>query len=325
MSSITQEALNPHPYPEELNPSLPYEHAVNSEPANTIQEEGVRDSLGRAKHARLLGAASLATLAAFVPAASTLAAGKHEASHHHPQHAERTHHKKHHHGHNKKRTFDSSGVGPPAPHLVAGPAPVQPTAQPSLQELFQYAYDDANATWGISTPPCNGNVTYQAETSNFNTSQSWVMESTWHDQYTLPGGAIRDAINVEGPDVNPQNFSGCTMYYNTQERPNTSLSDMTRNWTFFCSVVSHEWQHFLNKYNDETPIDHGTASEPTSSISYPSWTGENTPNSCLTNAPPGVTQVIYASANTWLIEPAPSGAISDTITTSSPGPIILAP
>ena len=327
---------------QELAPGIPYEPTGNVEPVNTIQDETVGDSLGWTNYVRRLGAISLVTLAALVSTAPAFAAGNHKASRHHSQHTEHTghktgkpaHHKKHRHAHNKSfdsfGSFDSSGISP-TPALQPVLVPTQPAVAvppPSLQELLQYAYDDADATWGISTPPCNGDVINQSEPNNFDTSQSWVMESSWKDIITLPGGVTTDLINVEGPQVNPQNFSDCTMSYNNQLQPNTSTSDMANNWDYFCFAVNHEWQHFLNQYNDETPIDHGHAVEPPSSVSYPMWTGENTPDSCITNAPPGVTQVIItsqdASGNTWSVTP-PAGGIDETITTSPGTSLILAP
>jgi hypothetical protein len=310
---------------EELDPGLLYERTVNPEPVNTIPDEGVKDNLELTNYARRLGAISLVTLAALVPTASAFAAGNHQSLHHPSQHTEHTgheagkptHHKKQHHGHAQAST-EASKQSSPQP-----PAPI-----PSLQELFQYAYADADTTWGISEPPCKGDVSYQSEPNHFDTTQSWVMESSWHDIYTLPDGATRDAVNVEGPQVDPQNFSGCTMYYNNQLQPNTSTGDMANNWTYFCSIVSHEWQHFLNQYIDETPTDHGQAVEPPSSVSYPMWTMENTPASCISNPPPGVTMVTLTSGDTLSI--GPSYGATEVNLTIPPGtlpgePLVLAP
>lgn len=314
MPSISLEAVN-----------FNYEPVAGAEPVATVQDEGIRDSQGWANRARRLGGLLLVTLtASLAPTVSALAADNHEVPHHHKHH-----HKKHHHSHAKGITFDSTGsfdsTGVPPPRISEQPYPPQTPAPsvptPSLEELFQYAYADANATWGISTPPCNGNVAYQSEPTNFDTTQSWMMESTWHDFYTFPDGQTADVGYTEGPQFNPQNFFDCTIDYNNQVHPNTSTSDMALNWTYFCTGVSHEWQHFLNEYDHETPIDHGKAVEPTNSISYPSWTGENTPAACITNAPPGVTKIILtsedASSKTWLVEP-PPGGIDETITTSPP-------
>jgi hypothetical protein len=317
--SISSEAVNFHLDIEEPDPDLPYEPATGAEPVNTVQDEGIRDSQGWANHARRLGGLLLVTLtASLAPAVSAFAASDHEAPHRHTHH-----HKKHHRSHSKNITFDSTGsfdsTGVSPPNISEQPYPSQ---APGLSVPALYAYADANATWGISTPPCNGNVTYQSEPNNFDTSQSWIMESTWHDLYTFPNGQTYDAVNTEGPEFNPRNFFGCTIDYNNQLQPNTSTSDMARNWTYFCTAVGHEWQHFLNEYSHETPIDHGQAVEPTNSISYPSWTGENTPAACITNAPPGVTKIILTSedpsSKTWLVEP-PPGGIDETVTTSPAG------
>ena len=332
MPSISLEAVSFHLDIEE--PDLLYEPATSAEPVDTVQDEGIRDSQGWANHARRLGGLLLVTLtASLAPTVSALAASDHEAPHRHTHH-----HKKHHRSHSKSITFDSTGsfdsTGVPPPNISEQPYPPQTpepapsVPPPSLEELFKFAYDDANATWGISTPPCNGNVTYQSEPNNFDTSQSWIMESTWHDLYTFPNGQTYDAVNTEGPEFNPRNFFGCTIDYNNQLQPNTSTSDMAHNWTYFCTAVSHEWQHFLNEYNHETPIDHGQAIEPTNSISYPSWTGENTPPPCITNAPPGVTKIILtsedASGKTWSVV-SPSGGINETVTTSPGTSLVFGP
>jgi hypothetical protein len=321
MSLTSQEVANPHIYMEELDPGLLYERTVNPEPVNTIQDEGVKDNLELTNYARRLGAVALVTLAALVPADSAFAASSHEAPHHRAARAELTRHETGKHTHHKKQHHGHANAPTQASELARAQPPVP---VPSLAELFQFAYADANATWGISQPPCGGNVTYQSEPNNFDTTQSWIMESSWHDIYTRPDGATTDAVNVEGPQVDPQNFSGCTMYYNNQLQPNASTSDMANNWTYFCTAVSHEWQHFLNQYSHETPTDHGQAVEPPTSISYPSWTMENTPDSCISNAPPGVTMVTLTSENAWSITP-PGG--NDVIFKIPPGigPLILAP
>jgi hypothetical protein len=325
----------------ELAPDLPYKPTADIEQVGPIQGDTVDNDPGWTDYVRRIGAISLVALAALVPTASAFAAGNHKALRHHAQQVEHgghktgkpAHHKKHHHAHNKTfdsyGSFDSTGISP-TPALQPVPVVPQPSVPPPpLQELFQYAYADADATWGISEPPCSGDVTYQSEPSNYDTSQSWVMESMWQDVVKLPNGVTSNLFNLEGPQVNPQNFSDCMMSYNNQLQPNTSTSDMANNWDYFCFAVNHEWQHFLNQYNDETPIDHGHAVEPPNSVSYPMWTGENTPASCINNAPPGVTQVTLTSQDTsgnnvWSITP-PAGGTSETLTIPPGTSPILAP
>lgn len=147
---------------------------------------------------------------------------------------------------------------------LAGAPAVASARVPSEQTILAAAVDDATAYWDAQ--PCGGQVTFQPVS---NGPSSWSMWSTWDS----PAGPA-----VEGPQADAAAFTNCTVSINTRAwlSPATEYYD----WDEFCYGVAHEWEHLLNKWWLETPFDHGTATEPLTSVAYARFTDLNTPPTC---------------------------------------------